>query len=516
MSLYRTYRPKSFEDVTAQESIVTTLKNAVAQDKIAHAYLFAGPRGTGKTSLARILARELVTKGIDDPLLKDQITKGVEDGSLVDVIEIDAASNRGIEDIRDLIEKIQFSPLVATAKVYIIDEVHMLTREAFNALLKTLEEPPSYAYFILATTEMQKIPATIQSRCQRFIFTHIQSGDIVSRLRFIADKEGITIDDTALASIAKSAQGGMRDAISLLDQLRSLASITSTDVEARTGTLGHEHVAALLVALQHNDRPGIVEGIRAAEETGMAMETLARQLLVALREELHRAVTANASIEQISAKIEHILSGIKDLRVSPVPALALESALLSMTDVPQAPIRQAQGDTPAAREMETVTASRPLVETKREPIVTVTEAPPFQSLEPPLVDNALLSSITPNPTLPAGHSSAERRLEPDLSLTAIKLQWPTIVDSATPASVKMSLKNGHVTDLKNNILTMTFTSAFHRDRVAQTDSSTMLENLLEQTFGTRLRFHGVVDTEKIAPTPQAVMVDLAEAAADVF
>ena len=161
-SLYLKYRPRTFVDVVGQDHIVTTLEQSAEQGQLAHAYLFAGTRGTGKTSMARILAKALMTSTIDDETVKKQIIKGIEEGSLVDLIEIDGASNRGIDDVRDLIGKIQFSPVVAVAKVYIIDEVHMLTKEAFNALLKTLEEPPDYAYFILATTEVHKVPVTIQ------------------------------------------------------------------------------------------------------------------------------------------------------------------------------------------------------------------------------------------------------------------------------------------------------------------------------------------------------------------
>ena len=206
MSLYGKYRPKTFADVAGQNHIVETLNQALKQDKFAHAYLFAGIRGTGKTSVARLLAMSLLTKNITDPILAEHIRKAAEDGNLVDLTEIDAASNNGVDNIRDLIEKIQFTPVVAGAKVYIIDEVHMLSKGAFNALLKTLEEPPAYAYFILATTELHKIPATIQSRCQRFLFKHIHEDDVVGRLRFIADAETMSIDDAALRAIVDAVE----------------------------------------------------------------------------------------------------------------------------------------------------------------------------------------------------------------------------------------------------------------------------------------------------------------------
>jgi DNA polymerase-3 subunit gamma/tau len=509
MSLYRKYRPQGFNDVTAQESVVTTLRNAVQQDKIAHAYLFAGPRGTGKTSLARILAKELLTKGITDDVVRNHVIKGVEDGSLVDLIEIDAASNRGIDDIRDLVEKIQFSPVSAAAKVYIIDEVHMLTREAFNALLKTLEEPPAYAYFILATTEMQKIPATIQSRCQRFLFKQINANDIATRLRYIAEQEGISADDAALISIASSAQGGMRDAISLLDQLRSLPHISKIDVEARTGSLGHEHVAAMLHALDTHDRQQIVESIRNAEENGMSMETAARQLLSALRERLHTHIRSNTSIEETSNHIEAILRAVRNIRISPVPALDLEAALLSqLQDTASQKAHVAapgitQSPAPVVPSHTASGATATTIEKSHTP-------PPTQSptlATQPQANNT--HSVKKNPNPDSSPSTG-------VSLESIRAIWPSIVDKATPAAVKMSLKNGHVTALHGNTLVITFTSGFHRDRVAQTDASTMIEHLLQTACNERMRVDCVVDQEALPPLTSTPMVDLAEAAADVF
>ena len=182
MSLTLKYRPRSFAEMIGQDHIVSTLENAAERDQLVHAYLFYGSRGTGKTSLARILAKILLIQGVEDEKLQKQIIEAVDEGTLVDLVEIDAATNRQIDDVRELKEKVQFAPSIASAKVYIIDEVHMMTKEAFNALLKTLEEPPPHAFFILATTELHKVPETIQSRCQRFPFRRITEEDIVRGL----------------------------------------------------------------------------------------------------------------------------------------------------------------------------------------------------------------------------------------------------------------------------------------------------------------------------------------------
>lgn len=218
--LYRKWRPKTFADVVGQPHVTETLKNEIKTGRIAHAYLFTGSRGTGKTTCAKIFSKAVnCLHPVDgNPCGECEICRGIEDESIMDVVEMDAASNRKIEDIRDLMEEIRYTPAQAKYRVFIVDEVHMLTQEAFNALLKTLEEPPSYVLFILATTEPHKLPATILSRCQRFDFHRIQPKSIADRLKYIAEHEGGDIDDEAALMIARLADGGMRDAVSILDQ----------------------------------------------------------------------------------------------------------------------------------------------------------------------------------------------------------------------------------------------------------------------------------------------------------
>ena len=213
--LYRKWRPQTFEDVSGQPHITDTLMNEVKENRLAHAYLFTGSRGTGKTSCAKILSKAIncLDPVNGNPCNKCEICRGIDEGSVLDVVEIDAASNRGIDDIRALREESAFTPAQAKFRVYIIDEVHMLTIEAFNALLKTLEEPPEHIVFILATTEVQKLPSTILSRCQRFDFRRISVESIVDRLKYVASQENVTIDNTAATLIARIADGGMRDAL---------------------------------------------------------------------------------------------------------------------------------------------------------------------------------------------------------------------------------------------------------------------------------------------------------------
>ncbi|SEN49221.1 DNA polymerase-3 subunit gamma/tau [Megamonas sp. Calf98-2] len=287
MALYRKWRPQDFSDLIGQEHISETLSNAISTGKVAHAYLFSGPRGTGKTSTAKILAKALNCEHGPTPTPCNQCVccQKINDGSFMDVFEIDAASNRGIDEIRDLRETVKFAPVDGKYKVYIIDEVHMLTTEAFNALLKTLEEPPSHVVFILATTEVHKVPITIQSRCQRYDFKRITKDDILKRLVMITDEMGLNADKDALSIIAIQADGGMRDALSLLDQCLAFTKdeLTVTQVRKVLGLVGHDWVWQITDALSKKDSQTILTILDEVIAQGKEIKQLLNELVLHFR-----------------------------------------------------------------------------------------------------------------------------------------------------------------------------------------------------------------------------------------
>ncbi len=313
----RKYRPRTFQDVLGQDHVVQTLRNAIEQDRLAHAYLFVGPRGTGKTTTARILAKALNCKGgpkVDfDP--DEDVCREIAEGRSLDVLEIDGASNRGIDHIRDLRDTVKFAPASSKYKIYYIDEVHMLTKESFNALLKTLEEPPPHVKFIFATTEADKILPTILSRCQRFDLRRIPSGIIADHLLHIASREGIDLSEAAAYAIAKGADGGMRDAQSMLDQLVAFRgnTVQEADVLEIFGFNSLETIAEIAGLILRRDNASLLGQVHDQSEAGRDLSKLLGDLITHFRLLLVQIVDPGAETEEISPELLSTLEAQRDL-----------------------------------------------------------------------------------------------------------------------------------------------------------------------------------------------------------
>ncbi|MCX7838119.1 MAG: DNA polymerase III subunit gamma/tau [Anaerolineae bacterium] len=440
-ALYLKYRPRTFDEIEGQEHIRTTLKNAIALGRIAHAYLFTGPRGTGKTTTARVLAKAVncLSNHADKPCNACAVCQAINEDRMLDLIEIDAASNTSVEDVRDLRDKVDFRPGEARYKVYVIDEVHMLSNAAFNALLKTLEEPPPHVIFILATTDPQKIPATVLSRVQRFDFRRLTLPEIVARLSDIARKENLKVEPAALELIARHATGAMRDAISLLDQLMSYGSdeITLAQVQGLLGAASSHIVSELVAHLAARHNAQGLALIAQAVDNGADPRQLARDIVEYLRGVLlvqsgcsdaltltaealdeMRQRAAQISAHQLVRAIRLFNQAAFELRASAHPTLPLEIAWIEalMEETP-APMPAPSNATPA------MSASKPPA-----PV-----APSSRTSPPPPAPSPARASAPPPPPDPAAMPSA---VAGDLTLPVVQSQWTNIL-----ARVKQSNRN---------------------------------------------------------------------------
>lgn len=336
-ALYRKHRPDSFDGIVGQDMVIRTLKNQIKNGQIAHAYLFCGPRGTGKTSTAKVFSKAINCENIkeDGPCGVCDVCESMASGSNMDIIEIDAASNNSVDDVRDLREKVKFPPTKGSYKVYIIDEVHMLSQGAFNALLKTLEEPPKHVVFILATTEPHKLPATILSRCQRFDFKRIGQGTIVEWIRSIAQKEGLDIEESALYSIARQAEGGARDALSLLDQSMGLygKKISNEGILSILGTASQDFLFTTVDDLIAGRVQGLLEAINKLVDNGKDLSVFVKGLNGHLRDMLVAKLCDKPSdlIDRESSELDRLINqaqGASETRL--VRAVEILSELLAV------------------------------------------------------------------------------------------------------------------------------------------------------------------------------------------
>ena len=536
-ALYRKWRPQSWDEVAGQEHITQTLRNAVMLDRVAHAYLFSGPRGTGKTTCARLVAKAVNCLNPDlenRPCNECDHCKAITAGRFMDLIEIDAASNTSVDDVRDLRDKINFSPSQGRFKVYIIDEVHMLSTAAFNALLKTLEEPPAHAIFVLATTEIHKIPATVLSRCQRHEFRRIPIEIIVNYLKEKSQEEGLKIEEPVFVEVARQATGSLRDAISLLDQLTSTnEEITLAMAQTILGTATSLRVIDIVDALVAKDAAAGLEQIDQALDTGTDPRQLARQVVSYLRnvllyqmghldqtdlpDEIKPRIHAHATqlpLPELLKAINAFNQATMDEQANWHPGLGLELAFTEYLVEPAAataaaPIPEAKPQTKASAQPKT-TQPTP----KSEPVEKPTQekvAEPKKSEPQPEKPKQEPAKTKPEPVEEKApeEKSTTPVVEGDLSLSDIHKQWRKVkamVGKHNPRTEGL-LNTSKVVGLKDNTLILGFTSETLKDMMDKGGNLTLTADILEEVFNRPIGVNCIVSTHDSSAVPEDIEID---------
>ena len=493
-ALYRKYRSQTFGEMVGQKVISTTLRQAVESGKISHAYLFSGPRGTGKTSAAKIFAKAMnCPNQVDgEPCNHCDICRDITNGSLEDVIEIDAASNNGVDEIREIRDKSTYAPSRATYKVYIIDEVHMLSTGAFNALLKTLEEPTENVVFILATTELHKIPATILSRVQRFEFKSIKQGAIKEHLASILEKEGLTFDDEALTIISRRAEGGMRDALSILDQALSLSAdnnISQSVAEEITGSIGLTALDSFVASVRNQDTTKALSNLETLFDNGKSMSRFATDLLEYFRDLLivkaggensHHSplFEENLSLEQdrLFQLIDLVTSALPEIKTGTHPKIYAEMLTIKLTET-SAQVRQ---DIPANLQEELDSLRREVDSLRK----ALKEGPSQGKVAPTRKSKASYQyKVDREKILTIMRETMENPQKSRQCLDALKATWPEILDSISPQN--RALLNGSEPVLANqeNAI-LAFNAAFNAELVMKrSDLNDMFGNIMSLAAG---------------------------------
>ena len=493
-ALYRKYRSQTFGEMVGQKVISTTLRQAVESGKISHAYLFSGPRGTGKTSAAKIFAKAMNCPiQVDgEPCNHCDICRDITNGSLEDVIEIDAASNNGVDEIREIRDKSTYAPSRATYKVYIIDEVHMLSTGAFNALLKTLEEPTENVVFILATTELHKIPATILSRVQRFEFKSIKQGAIKEHLASILEKEGLTFDDEALTIISRRAEGGMRDALSILDQALSLSAdnnVSQSVAEEITGSIGLTALDSFVASVRNQDTTKALSNLETLFDNGKSMSRFATDLLEYFRDLLivkaggensHHSplFEENLSLEQdrLFQLIDLVTSALPEIKTGTHPKIYAEMLTIKLTET-SAQVRQ---DIPANLQEELDSLRREVDSLRK----ALKEGPSQGKVAPTRKSKASYQyKVDREKILTIMRETMENPQKSRQCLDALKATWPEILDSISPQN--RALLNGSEPVLANqeNAI-LAFNAAFNAELVMKrSDLNDMFGNIMSSAAG---------------------------------
>jgi DNA polymerase-3 subunit gamma/tau len=509
-TLYRKYRPSTFGDVVGQEPLMRTLKAQVASGTTAHAYLFTGPRGVGKTTTARVLAKAVnCLKPKDgEPCNACDACVEISSGSALDVLEIDAATHTGVDNIREtVIEAVRFAPNRLKKKVYVIDEVHMLSTGSFNALLKTLEEPPVHALFILATTEIHKVPATIVSRCQRFDFRRIPMPELVSRLKDLAKREGVKVEESVLTEVARLADGGLRDAESMLGQLFAVAGdeVTAEDAALVLPSSNAAQVAAFVDAIAAEDAPLAIKLVNEYAEQGTDLPHLAEDAIEALRLRLHASLAGEEkqlSTERVARLIEGLLAARRSMKTDKIPQLPLE---LFAVEACAGNFKKpgVESSRPGGMGAEAGGPRRP-------------ERSPSELSGRSEDDGAgrsrgpMPSAMSSAPTAPPVAVEAVALGDlPVLSLDEVKAKWPEVFSMVKEANASLPLviQTGEVAGVKGGRIEMKFAYALHADTVNSERSRRLLDPVLERVYGRRVHIHGTYALPETADDTVATLLE---------
>lgn len=506
-ALYRKWRPQSFDEVVGQEHVVRTLRNALISGRIHHAYLFAGPRGTGKTTTARLLAKAvncLASEEEQRPCNECTICRAINESRLLDLIEIDAASNTGVDDVRDLRERVGFRPNEARYKVYVIDEVHMLSNAAFNALLKTLEEPPEHAIFVLATTEPHKIPATVVSRCQRFEFRRIPASKIIERLEWMARRENIQIERQALTLIARHATGSMRDAESLLDQLASYndGCITVEEMQAALGTGTDETIVEIADALAHHDASRGLSAINSAVDKGTAPRQLARQIVEHLRTllllRLESGILPPYILDEQRPKLEERASNFSRGALTQAVRLFNQASSEAQRGwQPQLPLEMAFIEAILSSEPEPPRQATAASATARVAPKAKTEAG-----GPEVESKSTARKEKVRETEPVYSETSS--LEGSLNLDVLRRNWSNVMDALRPLDLSLEalVRSCQPVDIENDVVVLGFSHQFHRRMVEEDQKRRIVEDVLSELFGQRCRVRCVMRQREADNSPE--------------